>query len=57
MPTYRISWIHREKYWATVDADSPGEAIEKAKRGEHNDDSDSDTGSDDLRTFKCDGEI
>lgn len=55
MPRYRVTWIHREIYWATVDANSPQEAIEKAKRGEYNDDADSDTGFDDPKSFKCDG--
>lgn len=57
MPTYKVSWIHREQYWATVDADSPEEAVAKAKMGEHNNDCDSDTGKDDMRSFKCEGEV
>lgn len=57
MKTYRVSWIHRTHYWCTVDAESEEESVEKAKLGENNDDCDSDTGNDDMRTFKCDGEI
>jgi hypothetical protein len=57
MPTYRVSWIHRTRTFATVTADSEAEAIEKAKCGEHNDDVDTEPGKDDARTFKVDAEI
>ena len=57
MPTYRVSWIHRTQSFATVTAENEREAIEKAKRGEHNDDVDTEPGKDDMRTFKVDAEI
>lgn len=57
MTTYRVSWIDRTRAWATVTAESEKEALEKAKRGEHNDDTDTDPGDADMRTFKVDGEI
>ena len=55
MTTYKVSWTETTYLWATVDADSPEEAIEKAKRGEHNDDTDSDSGPTNMKSFKCDG--
>lgn len=55
MPTYRVEWKETITCWATVDADSPEDAVEKAKRGEYNDDCDSDPGDKLLKTFKCSG--
>jgi hypothetical protein len=55
MPTYRVSWQQITQCWATVNADSPEEAVSKAKRGEHNDDVDTDPGPDIMKTYHCDG--
>jgi hypothetical protein len=55
MDTYTISWTETTYCWATVDADSPEEAIEKAKRGDHNNDTDSDPGSINMKSYRCEG--
>lgn len=55
MPTYMVRWKQYTNCWATVDAENEKEAIEKAKRGEHNDDCDTDPGDDILASYKCDG--
>ena len=55
MPTYRVSWKQYTHCWATVEADSEDEAIEKAKRGQYNDDCDTDPGENIMKSYKCDG--
>ena len=55
MPTYRVSWKAQISCWATVDAESPEEAVEKAKRGEYNDDCDTDSDRNLPKTYQCDG--
>ncbi|NTW87798.1 MAG: hypothetical protein HGB26_01440 [Desulfobulbaceae bacterium] len=55
MPTYTVTWTVQTNCWATVDAESPEEAIEKAKKGEHNNDTDSEPGATNMRSFRCEG--
>ena len=55
MATYKVSWQQITHCWATVEADSPEEAVEKAKRGENNDDVDTDPGASIPKSFTCDG--
>lgn len=55
MPTYKVSWKAQISCWDTVDADSEEEAIEKAKRGEYNDDCDTDPDRDVPNSYKCNG--
>jgi hypothetical protein len=55
MPRYKVSWQQYTSCWATVDAESEEEAVAKAKKGEHNDDVDTDPGDNILKTYTCDG--
>lgn len=55
MHTYRVSWKETIVCWATVDADSPDEAIAKAKRGDHNNDTDNEPGERLMKSFRCEG--
>lgn len=55
MATYRVSWKQITNCWATVDAGDDKEAVEKAKRGEYNDDCDTDPGPNIDKSFTCDG--
>jgi len=57
MPTFRILWKETINAWATVDAESEEEAIEKAKLGEYNDDKDTDPADGKGRYYQCDGEV
>jgi|LGVD01.1.fsa_nt_gb hypothetical protein len=53
--TYRVRWHQITHCWATVNAKSEKEAIEKAKRGENNDDVDTDAGPEVMKSYTCDG--
>jgi hypothetical protein len=55
MTKFRVSWKQYTTCWATVDADDEKEAVAKAKRGEYNDDCDTEPGDNIPNSYTCDG--
>jgi len=53
MRRYRVRWKQITNCWATVDAESPSEAIKKAKSGDYNDDCDTKAGEDVKNSYVC----